>query len=62
MHIFLHNHAKGEAVQFLLLALYFDLIYFPAADKSLLLHPLVFLVPGERSEQDSFLLLRLQQK
>ena len=53
---------EGEAVQPLLLALYFDLIYFPAADRSVLFHPLVFLVPGESREQDSFLLLRLQQK
>ena len=62
MHFCCITIQEGEATQLLLLALYFDLIYFPAVDKSLLLHPLVFLVPGERSEQDSFLLLRLQQK
>lgn len=44
------------------LARYFFLIYLPAVLKLLEVHPLVFLVVDFSRDEDSFLLLRLQQK
>ena len=44
------------------LALYLERIYFPAEDSSLVFQAAVFFVLAFSNEQDSFLLLRLQQK